>query len=605
MSKKYINNIFKYIFLLISSSFIILKSNKKKLLNIFERGVNMKKILLSVGVMVISLFGFIGFNQMSLAAPAGPEIVRVDGVLRNARVLKFYIPTITSGNLPLQAIYVRSEDQATFDYSWGADRISQTNTDTFQVEFDAQYYLDYVDNDSNIGKYLYFYAVYNDGSESQRIPVRIDDRELATEKENAKNQISNLENLTHPQIEDFLTQVNNQTSTPEVEQILNTALLQDAKQGANNQLQSNANTEKAAIDQLPGLTSEQKAALKDQIDQILQTGLTAINNATTPAAAQQALQDATNQINQIVANAQLQNSKNQASDQLKNHANNQKAAIDQLPGLTNEQKTALKNQVDQILQTGLTAINNATTPAAVQQALQDAINRMNQVKPSDPLQASKDQASSQLQNQAAQQKAAIDQMPGLTGEQKAALKNQIDQILQAGLTAINGATTPTAVQQALQGATNQINQVGANAQLQNSKNLASEQLKNHAAKQKAAIDQMPGLTSEQKAALKNQIDQILQAGLTAINDATTPTAVQQALEEAIDQMNQVMLDPQLQSINSQANQNGNGRANLNAQFPKTNENTQETKVLKVWGGLLITIIIGGAAIKYRRKNLFV
>ena len=565
----------------------------------------MKKILLSVGVMVISLFGFIGFNQMSLAAPAGPEIVRVDGVLRNARVLKFYIPTITSGNLPLQAIYVRSEDQATFDYSWGADRISQTNTDTFQVEFDAQYYLDYVDNDSNIGKYLYFYAVYNDGSESQRIPVRIDDRELATEKENAKNQISNLENLTHPQIEDFLTQVNNQTSTPEVEQILNTALLQDAKQGANNQLQSNANTEKAAIDQLPGLTSEQKAALKDQIDQILQTGLTAINNATTPAAAQQALQDATNQINQIVANAQLQNSKNQASDQLKNHANNQKAAIDQLPGLTNEQKTALKNQVDQILQTGLTAINNATTPAAVQQALQDAINRMNQVKPSDPLQASKDQASSQLQNQAAQQKAAIDQMPGLTGEQKAALKNQIDQILQAGLTAINGATTPTAVQQALQGATNQINQVGANAQLQNSKNLASEQLKNHAAKQKAAIDQMPGLTSEQKAALKNQIDQILQAGLTAINDATTPTAVQQALEEAIDQMNQVMLDPQLQSINSQANQNGNGRANLNAQFPKTNENTQETKVLKVWGGLLITIIIGGAAIKYRRKNLFV
>ncbi|MGK0551219.1 DUF1542 domain-containing protein [Enterococcus faecalis] len=565
----------------------------------------MKKILLSVGVMVISLFGFIGFNQMSLAAPAGPEIVRVDGVLRNARVLKFYIPTITSGNLPLQAIYVRSEDQATFDYSWGADRISQTNTDTFQVEFDAQYYLDYVDNDSNIGKYLYFYAVYNDGSESQRIPVRIDDRELATEKENAKNQISNLENLTHPQIEDFLTQVNNQTSTPEVEQILNTALLQDAKQGANNQLQSNANTEKAAIDQLPGLTSEQKAALKDQIDQILQTGLTAINNATTSAAAQQALQDATNQINQIVANAQLQNSKNQASDQLKNHANNQKAAIDQLPGLTNEQKTALKNQVDQILQTGLTAINNATTPAAVQQALQDAINRMNQVKPSDPLQASKDQASSQLQNQAAQQKAAIDQMPGLTGEQKAALKNQIDQILQAGLTAINGATTPTAVQQALQGATNQINQVGANAQLQNSKNLASEQLKNHAAKQKAAIDQMPGLTSEQKAALKNQIDQILQAGLTAINDATTPTAVQQALEEAIDQMNQVMLDPQLQSINSQANQNGNGRANLNAQFPKTNENTQETKVLKVWGGLLITIIIGGAAIKYRRKNLFV
>ena len=213
-------------------------------------------------------------------------------------------------------------------------------------------------------------------------------------------------------------------------------------------------------------------------------------------------------------------------------------------------KEAKKHLVE-LSEQALTAIQEAKTQDAVDKALQAALTSINQLqatpkeepKPSQPEEPNYDKAMASLAE-------AIQNKSKELGSDKEAKKHLVELSEQA-LTAIQEAKTQDAVDKALQAALTSINQLHATPKEEETPSQPEEPNydKAMASLAEAIQNKSKELGSDKEA--KKKLVELSEQALTAIQEAKTQDAVDQALQAALTSINQLQATPKEEATPSQ------------------------------------------------------
>ncbi|OYS17270.1 YSIRK signal domain/LPXTG anchor domain surface protein [Lactobacillus taiwanensis] len=271
------------------------------------------------------------------------------------------------------------------------------------------------------------------------------------------------------------------------------------------------------------LTDEEKDALNNQVDQKAQAAKEAIKAATTPEAITTAQENGIKNINDTEVPTESA-AKEAAKKAVADAATAKNNAIDS-SNLTDEEKAALKQEVADAQNAANTAIDNATANAAVTEAQNNGIDKINSIEIS-AKSAAKEQATTDLNNEVDEAKKAIDQDNNLTDEQKQAAKDQIDSAAKKAQEAIDNAKSNDDVKKAVDDGKLAIDQDVANAAIDDAA----------AGKLKEISD---SLTDEEKQAYTDLINNEADNAKQKIAEATTPEEVTRAQEEGVKNINNI------------------------------------------------------------------
>ena len=294
-----------------------------------------------------------------------------------------------------------------------------------------------------------------------------------------------------------------------------------AKEAAKKAVAEAAEAKNNAIDS-SDLTNEEKAALKQEVADAQNAADRAIDAAITNTAVTEAQDNGIKAIDNVTVPTESA-AKEAAKKAVAEAAEAKNNAINS-SNLTAEEKAALKQKVADRQNAANTAIDNATTNAAVTEAEDNGIKAINSIEIPTKSDA-KEQATSDLNTAVDEAKKAIDQDNNLTDEQKQAAKDQIDSDAKKAQDAINNAKNNDDVKKAVD-----------DGKLVIDKDVANAAIDNAVAGKKDEISNSP-LTDEEKAALNNEVDQKAEEAKEAIKAATTPGAVTTAQENGIKNIN--------------------------------------------------------------------
>ncbi|MCR1878695.1 DUF1542 domain-containing protein [Limosilactobacillus reuteri] len=331
--------------------------------------------------------------------------------------------------------------------------------------------------------------------------------------------------------------IDNAKTDDEVNSAVDNGKLAIDKDIANAAIDNVATGKKAEIAKSP-LTDEEKTALNNKVAQKAQDAKEAINDATTPEAVTTAQENGIKKINDTEVPTESA-AKEAAKKVVAEAAETKNNAIDS-SNLTNEEKTALKQEVTDAQNAANTAIDNATTNAAVTEAEDNGIKAINGIEVPTKS-AAKEQATTDLNDAVDDAKKAIDQDSNLTDEEKQAAKDQIDSDAKKAQEVIDNAKTADEVKTAVD-----------NGQLAIDKDVANAAIDNAVAGKKAEIAKAP-LTTDEAKALNDLVDQEAKAAKKAIDSATTIPAVDDAKNTGVAAINDIAV-PTTSSTKDQANQ---------------------------------------------------
>ncbi|MCC4475889.1 DUF1542 domain-containing protein, partial [Limosilactobacillus reuteri] len=367
------------------------------------------------------------------------------------------------------------------------------------------------------------------------VPAKSDAKEKATtdlnnEVENAKNAIDQDSNLTDEQKQAAKAQIDSDAKTAQ-DAINNAKTNDDVKKAAadgtlaidkgvaNAAIDNAVAGKKAEISKSP-LTAEEKDGLNKEVDQKAQAAQEAIKAATTPEAVATAQGNGIKNINDIDVPTESA-AKQAAKAAVAKVADEKSAAIDS-SNLTAEEKAALKQEVTKAQNAANTAIDNATTNAAVTEAEDKGIKAINGIDVPAKSNA-KEKAITDLNTAVENAKKAIDQDSNLTDEQKQAAKAQIDSDAKTAQDAINNAKTDNDVNNAVNSGKVAIDKAVANAAIDNAV----------AGKLKEIQDP---LTTEEKQAYTDLINSEANNAKQNIANATTVEEVTTAQTNGVDEI---------------------------------------------------------------------
>ncbi|MGQ7677768.1 DUF1542 domain-containing protein [Streptococcus suis] len=293
-----------------------------------------------------------------------------------------------------------------------------------------------------------------------------------------------------------------------------TEVLKAAKQDALNKLEKDTAKAKEDVADNSNLTKEQSEKALEDIQNDLDKAKAAVNEAATPDAVQKEEDKGVAAIAKDVLDATKQN----ALNQLEKDAVAAKAAIATNPNLTKEQVDKAFEDVQNDLDKAKTAINEATTPDAVQAEMDKGVAALAK----DVLDAAKQDAKNKIDKEAESAKTAIDASPNLTPEEKDVAKKAVEEAAKVATDAIDKATNLSDIQTAEDNGVKAIDVEELKAAQKDAKNKIAKE----AESAKKAIDTNPNLTPEEKESAKKAIDTDAQAATAAIDKASTPDAVQ-------------------------------------------------------------------------------
>ncbi|MCF1583845.1 DUF1542 domain-containing protein, partial [Lactobacillus johnsonii] len=373
---------------------------------------------------------------------------------------------------------------------------------------------------------------------SIEVPTKSDAKEQATSALNtavdeAKKAIDQDSNLTDEEKQAAKDQIDsdakkaqeaidNAKTNDDVKKTIDDGTLAIDKDVANAAIANAVAGKKTEISKSP-LTAEEKTALNNEVDQKAQDAKESINNATTPEAVTTAQENGIQNINNTEVPTESA-AKEAAKKAVAEAADAKNNAIDS-SNLTAEEKAALKQEVSDAQSAADQAIDNATTNAAVTEAQNNGIDKINSIKVSDKS-AAKEQATTDLNNQVDEAKKAIDQDNNLTDEEKQAAKDQIDSDAKKAQDAIDNAKTNDDVKKAVDDGKLVIDKDVANAAIDNAV----------AGKLKEIND---SLTNEEKQAYTDLINNEADNAKQKIAEATTPEEVTRAQEEGVKDINNI------------------------------------------------------------------
>ena len=305
------------------------------------------------------------------------------------------------------------------------------------------------------------------------------------------------------------------------------------KSDARDTIDEVARIKKAAIDQTPDATVEEKEAAIAKIDQEVTKAKEQIHQALKNENVDTAKINGTNFINAIQPEITKKIKAREAIDEV---ARAKKEAIDRIQDATTEEKEAAKAKVDQAVTEAKGHINEAINNSGVDEAKTNGTTTINAIKPEV---IKKSEARQAIDDAARAKKEAIDQTPGATTEEKEAAKAKVDQAVTEAKGHINEAINNSGVDEAKTNGTTTINAIQPEVI---KKSEARQAIDDVAKAKKEAIDQTPDATTEEKEAAKAKVDQAVTEAKAHINEAITNSDVDEAKTNGTTTINAIQPD---------------------------------------------------------------
>ncbi|MDG3062079.1 MULTISPECIES: DUF1542 domain-containing protein [Lacticaseibacillus] len=307
--------------------------------------------------------------------------------------------------------------------------------------------------------------------------------------------------------------------------------LDAVKADLKNRLATEADTQKAAVNSDPTLTTPERQKQVTDINTALKTGQDAIDAATTTPDAVHAF-DTNKPL--IIAIHQsglpLDQRKANKKAELKTEHDNIITAINNDPTLTSDQKNQQRGNADTALTNGNTAIDGATDADKVDQAFLNGKKAIDDAhQPGATLDEQKTAKKQALEDAATKVKQDIQNDTTLTTDEKKAQTDNVDTALTAGRDAINKADTADAINTAAEtGLANIQKAHQPGLSLDEQKKAQKKALKDKYDQVVNDINNDPTLTTAQKKPqIKNATDAFNQ-GNQDIDNAATADAISQA-----------------------------------------------------------------------------
>ena len=309
------------------------------------------------------------------------------------------------------------------------------------------------------------------------------------------------------------------------------------KQPAIDAINTAADNKIAEINSNTNATAEEKAAAIEKVNADKTKALTAINDnsVTTKAALDNAKTSGTTAISN---DNPVATKKDTAKAAIDTALREKEAAIDANNTLTTEEKNAAKADAQAKATAAKTAIDNATTNTAVDSAKTAGTTSVGSVNPTA---VAKPAAKKAIDDALKAKEAQLDARADLTNEEKTAAKADAQARATAAKAAIDNATTNATVDSAKTSGVADVESVNPQASQKktDAKNAVDEALK----AKEAAIDANNDLTSEEKAAAKQEAQDNATAAKQAIDNATTNDAVTQAKNDGATSVDSVNPTP--------------------------------------------------------------
>ncbi|MEK4919122.1 SasC/FmtB family protein [Staphylococcus sp. FSL W8-1270] len=305
------------------------------------------------------------------------------------------------------------------------------------------------------------------------------------------------------------------------------------KSDARDTIDEVARIKKAAIDQTPDATVEEKEAAIAKIDQEVTKAKEQIHQALKNENVDTAKTNGTNFINAIQPEITKKIKAREAIDEV---ARAKKEAIDRSQDATTEEKEAAKAKVDQAVTEAKGHINEAINNSGVDEAKTNGTTTINAIQPEV---IKKSEARQAIDDAARAKKEAIDQTPGATTEEKEAAKAKVDQAVTEAKGHINEAINNSGVDEAKTNGTTTINAIQPEVI---KKSEARQAIDDAARAKKEAIDQTPDATTEEKEAAKAKVDQAVTEAKAHINEAINNSGVDEAKTNGTNTINAIQPD---------------------------------------------------------------
>ena len=302
------------------------------------------------------------------------------------------------------------------------------------------------------------------------------------------------------------------------------------KSDARDTIDEVARIKKAAIDQTPDATVEEKEAAIAKIDQEVTKAKEQIHQALKNENVDTAKTNGTNFINAIQPEITKKIKAREAIDEV---ARAKKEAIDRIQDATTEEKEAAKAKVDQAVTEAKGHINEAINNSGVDEAKTNGTTTINAIQPEV---IKKSEARQAIDDAARAKKEAIDQTPDATTEEKEAAKAKVDQAVTEAKAHINEAINNSGVDEAKTNGTTTINAIQPEVI---KKSEARQAIDDAARAKKEAIDQTPDATTEEKEAAKAKVDQAVTEAKAHINEAINNSGVDEAKTNGTNTINAI------------------------------------------------------------------
>ena len=296
------------------------------------------------------------------------------------------------------------------------------------------------------------------------------------------------------------------------------------KSDARDTIDEVARIKKAAIDQTPDATVEEKEAAIAKIDQEVTKAKEQIHQALKNENVDTAKTNGTNFINAIQPEITKKIKAREAIDEV---ARAKKEAIDRIQDATTEEKEAAKAKVDQAVTEAKGHINEAINNSGVDEAKTNGTTTINAIQPEV---IKKSEARQAIDDAARAKKEAIDQTPGATTEEKEAAKAKVDQAVTEAKAHINEAITNSDVDEAKTNGTTTINAIQPDVL---KKSEARQAIDNEVINKKTEIDNNVDATIEEKEAAKSKVDEAAVEAKNNINHTEINQAVDKAKEDGV------------------------------------------------------------------------
>ncbi|MDS3924912.1 SasC/FmtB family protein [Staphylococcus hominis] len=305
------------------------------------------------------------------------------------------------------------------------------------------------------------------------------------------------------------------------------------KSDARDTIDEVARIKKAAIDQTPDATVEEKEAAIAKIDQEVTKAKEQIHQALKNENVDTAKTNGTNFINAIQPEITKKIKAREAIDEV---ARAKKEAIDRTLDATTEEKEAAKAKVDQAVTEAKGHINEAINNSGVDEAKTNGTTTINAIQPEV---IKKSEARQAIDAAARAKKEAIDQTPDATTEEKEAAKAKVDQAVTEAKGHINEAINNSGVNEAKTNGTTTINAIQPEVI---KKSEARQAIDDIARAKKEAIDRTPDATTEEKEAAKAKVDQAVTEAKGHINEAINNSGVDEAKTNGTTTINAIQPD---------------------------------------------------------------